>query len=64
MDALIVGTVLRTNDTIRINIHLVTAKPERQLWAASYERNIRESAQLQNQIVADAVAQIKNATHP
>jgi TolB-like protein/DNA-binding winged helix-turn-helix (wHTH) protein/Flp pilus assembly protein TadD len=64
VDALIVGTVLRTNDTIRITIHLVTAKPERQLWAASYERNIRDAAQLQNQIAADAAAQIRTQFTP
>lgn len=64
VDALIEGTVLRTNDTIRITIHLVTAKPERQLWAASYERSIRDAAQLQNQIAADAVAQIRTQFTP
>jgi TolB-like protein/DNA-binding winged helix-turn-helix (wHTH) protein/Flp pilus assembly protein TadD len=64
VDALIEGTVLRANDTIRITIHLVTAKPERQLWAASYERNIRDAAQLQNEIAADAVAQIRTQLTP
>ncbi|HEY2472494.1 MAG TPA: tetratricopeptide repeat protein [Terracidiphilus sp.] len=59
VDALIGGTVLRANDTIRITIHLMAAKPERQLWAASYERNIRNVEQLQTQIAADAVAQIR-----
>jgi TolB-like protein/DNA-binding winged helix-turn-helix (wHTH) protein/Flp pilus assembly protein TadD len=64
VDALIGGTVLRANDTIQITIHLVAAKPERQLWAASYERNIRDAAQLQNQIAADAVAQIRTQFTP
>jgi len=64
VDALIGGTVLSTNNTIRITIHLVTAKPERQLWAASYERSIRDAAQLQNQIAADAVAQIRTQLTP
>jgi tetratricopeptide (TPR) repeat protein len=64
VDALIGGTVLRANDTIRITVHLVAAKPERQLWAASYERNIRDAAQLQNQIAADAVAQIRTQLTP
>jgi TolB-like protein/DNA-binding winged helix-turn-helix (wHTH) protein/Flp pilus assembly protein TadD len=64
VDALIEGTVLRSNDIIRITIHLVAAKPERQLWAASYERNIRDAAPLQNQIAADAVAQIRTQLTP
>lgn len=64
VDALIMGTVVRTNDTIRITIHIVNAKPERQLWAASYERNIRDAARLQNQIAADAVAQIRTQLTP
>ncbi len=64
VDALIGGTVLRANDTIRITVHLVAARPERQLWTASYERNIRDAAQLQNQIAADAVAQIRTQLTP
>jgi TolB-like protein/Flp pilus assembly protein TadD len=64
VDAVIAGTVFRANDTIRITIHLVAATPERQLWAASYERNIRDQGQLQKQIASDAAAQIRTQLSP
>jgi adenylate cyclase len=38
VDGVIEGTVLRSNHTIRVTIRLTAVKPERQLWAASYER--------------------------
>jgi len=40
VDALIEGTVLRVNDTIAVTVRLTAARPERQLWAASYERKV------------------------
>jgi TolB-like protein/DNA-binding winged helix-turn-helix (wHTH) protein/Flp pilus assembly protein TadD len=64
VDALIEGTVLRANDTIHITIRLVAARPERELWAAFYERNLRDAARLQSQIAADAVAQMRTQLTP
>lgn len=59
VDAVIEGTVLRVNDTIRVTTRLTAAKPERQLWAASYERNVSDAITLQNQLAADAVRQMR-----
>jgi TolB-like protein/DNA-binding winged helix-turn-helix (wHTH) protein/Flp pilus assembly protein TadD len=59
VDAVIEGTVFRVNDTIRITTRLTAAKPERQLWAASYERKVSDAITLQNQIAADAVNQMR-----
>jgi TolB-like protein/DNA-binding winged helix-turn-helix (wHTH) protein len=39
VDAVIEGTVLRVNNSVRVTIRLTAARPERQLWAASYERD-------------------------
>jgi TolB-like protein/Flp pilus assembly protein TadD len=64
VDALIEGTVLRVNDTIRVTIRLTAAKPERQLWAASYERNVSDAITLQNQLAADAVRQMRAELTP
>jgi TolB-like protein/DNA-binding winged helix-turn-helix (wHTH) protein/Flp pilus assembly protein TadD len=64
VDAVIEGTVLRVNNTIRITIRLTSAKPERQLWAASYERDLSDAIALQNQIAAEAVAQIRAQLTP
>jgi TolB-like protein/DNA-binding winged helix-turn-helix (wHTH) protein/Flp pilus assembly protein TadD len=64
VDALIEGTVLRANDTARVTVRLTATRPERQLWAASYERNASDLIQLQNQLAADAVKQMRAQLTP
>jgi TolB-like protein/DNA-binding winged helix-turn-helix (wHTH) protein/Flp pilus assembly protein TadD len=64
VDAVIQGTVLRAGAVVRTTIHLTSAQPERQLWAASYERNFSDVIALQNRIAADAVAQIRARLTP
>jgi TolB-like protein/DNA-binding winged helix-turn-helix (wHTH) protein len=64
VDAVIEGTVLRVENTIRVTIRLIAAHPERQLWAASYEREAASIASLQNQIAADAIYQIRAQITP
>lgn len=64
VDAVIEGTVLRVNDTIRVTTRLTAARPERQLWAASYERNVSDAITLQNQLAADAVRQMRAQLTP
>ena len=64
VDAVIEGTVLRVENTIRITLRLVAVRPERQLWAASYEREAVSIASLQKQIAADAGYQIRAQITP
>ena len=64
VDAVIEGTVLRTNNTIRTSIRLIGVKPERLLWTASYERNVSDAVTLQKQIAAEAVTQIRAQLTP
>jgi TolB-like protein/DNA-binding winged helix-turn-helix (wHTH) protein/cytochrome c-type biogenesis protein CcmH/NrfG len=64
VDAVIEGTVLRVDNKVRITIRLTAAKPERQLWAASYERDLSDAIALQNQIAAEAVTQIRTQLTP
>ncbi len=64
VDAVIEGTVLRANNSVRVTIRLTAARPERQLWAASYERDTGDVVSLQNQIAAEAVAQIRAQLTP
>jgi TolB-like protein/DNA-binding winged helix-turn-helix (wHTH) protein len=64
VDAVIEGTVLRAENTIRITLRLIAVKPERQLWAASYEREASNIVALQKQIAADAVYQIRAQITP
>ena len=64
VDAVIEGTVLRSNNTIRVTIRLLTSHPERETWASSYERSASDAIALQNQIAADAVYQIRAQLTP
>jgi TolB-like protein/DNA-binding winged helix-turn-helix (wHTH) protein/Flp pilus assembly protein TadD len=64
VDAVIQGTVLRSGDIVRTTIRLTAAQPERQLWAASYERNLSDAVTLQNHIAAEAVSQIRAQLTP
>jgi serine/threonine protein kinase/tetratricopeptide (TPR) repeat protein len=53
--AVVVGSVLRSGDRVRVSAQLVDATTDRNLWAQEYERDIRDVLQLQNEL-ASAVA--------
>lgn len=55
VDAIVEGTVLRVGDRVRITAHLVHSASNRELWAGSYDRDLREVLALQSE-VALAVA--------
>ena len=56
VDAVIEGSVTRSNDQIRISAQLVDAPGDKQLWAGSYNGDLRNIVGLENQ-VASAVAE-------
>jgi TolB-like protein/DNA-binding winged helix-turn-helix (wHTH) protein len=56
VDAVVEGSLLRSGDRLRIDAQLIEASADRQLWARSYEGDLRDILGLQNQ-VASAVAQ-------
>jgi TolB-like protein/DNA-binding winged helix-turn-helix (wHTH) protein/Flp pilus assembly protein TadD len=64
VDAVIEGTVLRVNNSVRITIRLTAARPERQLWAASYERDSQDVVTLESEIAAESAAQIRAQLTP
>jgi TolB-like protein/Flp pilus assembly protein TadD len=55
VDAVVEGAVLRVGDRIRITAQLVRAATDKQLWASSYERDLRDVLALQGD-VARAIA--------
>jgi serine/threonine protein kinase len=55
VDALIEGSVLRAGDHVRITTRLTQAASDKQLWAESYEGDLRDVLKLQND-VARAIA--------
>jgi len=55
VDAVVEGSVLRSNDRVRINARLIRVSNDRQIWAESYERDLRDILALQSD-VASAIA--------
>jgi TolB-like protein/DNA-binding winged helix-turn-helix (wHTH) protein len=56
VDAVVEGSLLRSGDRLRIDAQLIEASADKQLWARSYQGDLRDILGLQNQ-VASAVAQ-------
>jgi TolB-like protein/DNA-binding winged helix-turn-helix (wHTH) protein/Tfp pilus assembly protein PilF len=55
VDAVVEGAVQKSGDRVRINVQLVDPQTRRNLWAGSYERNLRDVLDLQGD-VAEAIA--------
>jgi serine/threonine protein kinase/tetratricopeptide (TPR) repeat protein len=55
-DAVIEGSVMRSADHVRITVQLIDAASDQNLWAESYERELKNVFALQSQ-VAQAIAQ-------
>ncbi|HXH48542.1 MAG TPA: winged helix-turn-helix domain-containing protein [Terriglobia bacterium] len=50
VDAIVEAAVLRSGDRVRITAKLVGTNPERQLWAATYQRDLRDVLALQSDV--------------
>jgi serine/threonine protein kinase len=59
VDGLITGAVLRSGDRVRVTAQLINPATEAQLWAQSYERDLRDVLSLQNEIVSAITREIK-----
>ncbi|MFY9583528.1 MAG: tetratricopeptide repeat protein, partial [Candidatus Acidiferrales bacterium] len=55
VDAVVVGSVAREGDRVRISVQLIHAPTDRHLWAKSYERDLHDVLALQSRI-AQAIA--------
>jgi TolB-like protein/predicted Ser/Thr protein kinase len=58
VDALITGAVLRSGNRVRITAQLINPVSEAQLWAHSYERDLRDVLSLQNDVVSAITQQV------
>ena len=56
VETVVEGTVLRSGDQVRITAQLIQAPADKQLWAQSYEGDVRQTLALQRQ-VARAIAE-------
>jgi eukaryotic-like serine/threonine-protein kinase len=59
VDALVEGSVLRSDDRVRISAELVEPKTGQNLWAHSYERTVTDILALQSDVARDIVTQIQ-----
>lgn len=58
-DALLVGSVARSENRIRITVRLVHSATGRSLWAESYQRDARDLQSLQKEIARKAAEEIR-----
>jgi len=59
VDGIVEGSVLRAGDRVRINVHLVRASNDSQLWSESYERDIGDMLKLQSEVAQAIASSIK-----
>ena len=64
VDAIVEGSVLISGQRVKINIRLIEAKTDRNLWSNSYERNLSDILLLQNELARSVANEIKIAVAP
>ena len=58
VDLVVEGTIVQSNDRIRVTANLIQVSPEKHLWAQSYERDFRDALSLQNEVAAAIAGEI------
>jgi TolB-like protein/DNA-binding winged helix-turn-helix (wHTH) protein/Flp pilus assembly protein TadD len=61
VDAVVEGSVLRSDGRVRITVRLVEAASDRHVWAKSYERDHRDILDLQNDVTRDIAENIRHS---
>jgi len=64
VDAIVEGTVQRSENRMRITANLLHAPTDRHLWAATYERDLRDVLVLQDEVARDIAGQIQIKVAP
>ena len=64
MDAVIEGTVERSENRVRITARLIDARSDRNLWAESYERDVQDVLTLQNEVAGAIASEIRVQLKP
>ena len=59
VDAIVDGSVMESGGRVRITIQLFEVKTERQLWAQSYERDLRDVLALQSEVASSIAREIQ-----
>jgi len=64
VDGVIEGSVLRSNDHVRIKVQLIDAASDRHLWTQSYDREVRDILQMQGEVGRDIAERIHAQISP
>jgi serine/threonine-protein kinase len=64
VDAVVSGSVLRAGERVRISVQLIPAGTNRNLWAESYERDLRDVLALQRNVAGDFAGVIRIKLSP
>jgi len=64
VDAIVEGTVLREGEQVRIAAQLIDARDDHNLWAQSYDRDLRAVLQIQSEVARAVAARVAIALSP
>lgn len=64
VDAVVEGTVLRAGDRVRITAQLIDARTDSNLWAESYESDLRDVLKLQRDVASAIADEVRIAVTP
>jgi TolB-like protein/Tfp pilus assembly protein PilF len=64
VDAIVEGTIARSDQKVRITAQLIYAPDDRHLWSGRYERELHDILQLQAEIAEDIASQIHKLVDP
>src|SRR5260370_30752330 len=59
VDAVVEGAVMHAGDRVRISAQLIEAPTDHHLWAASYERDLREVLSMQDEVTRAIVSEVR-----
>jgi len=64
VDAIVEGSVMVFEQRVRVNVQLIEARTDRNIWSNSYERDLRNILALQSELARAIASEIKIAVTP
>lgn len=64
VEAVVEGSVLRSGERVRINARLIDVAADRQMWAESYERDLKDILSLQSDVASAIVREVRVQVAP
>lgn len=64
VDVVLEGSVMRAGDRVRITVQLIGAKPERHLWAETYDGDLQDVLRLHSDVASAVAREIRVAVTP